>query len=89
MVVNIRGQLGWGVPSRCSRSRLLHVLLMQREDVAGEKSILMPGVLKAKSARGATMLMAMPVSTLSMTVFYGFPNAFCSICQQTLHAGNL
>ena len=57
--------------------------------MAGKKSILMPGVLKAKSARGATMLMAMPVSTLSMTVFYGFPNAFCSTCQQALHAGNL
>ena len=28
-MVNIRGQLGWGVPSRPSRSRPLHVLLMR------------------------------------------------------------
>ena len=39
-----------------------------------EKSVLMPIVLRAESAAGAAMLMAVPISMLSMTVLYRFPD---------------
>ena len=43
--------------------------------VAGEKNVLMLIALTAESAGSAAMLMAVPVSAVSTTVFYGSPDA--------------
>ena len=50
----------------------------QRVEVAaGEKVVLTLIALSAESAGGAATLMAVPVSTVSATAFYGFPDASC------------
>ena len=60
----------------------------QRVEVAaGEKVVLTLIALSAESAGGAATLMAVPVSTVSATAFYGFPDAVTHL-RRILHPIN-